>query len=77
MEDPRQYFMVITYDNNQVEIKYLWEYSTAVMVLEGETAKDVVLWMDSWTWELEKEGWDAENKQWYPYPDVSDLKCAS
>lgn len=71
-----QIYYGLIYNEETIEAKRLWTYSETISMLDDETAKDIILWMDSWEWELEKEGWDKETRQWYPCPEWSNLESA-
>lgn len=74
--DVFQIYYGMIYSEEKIEAKRLWTYSESISMLNDETAKDIILWMDSWEWELEKEGWDMETRQWYPCSDWSHLYSA-
>ena len=63
------------YNEEGNEVVPLWSYDSAVAIMDNKSAKEIILWMDSWEWELEKEGWDEETEQWYTCSDWSNLGC--
>lgn len=74
--EPIQLYCAVRYNEDVAEVVPIWNYDSAVRILEEESAKEIILWIDSWEWELEKEGWDEETNQWYPCSDWSNLGCA-
>ena len=72
----RQNFYGLTYGETEIETVRLWCYGSVVNILNDEDAKEVILWIDSWEWELDKEYWDEETQQWYPNPKSSKLDSA-
>ena len=73
--DVSQTFYALDYNGKAVESVILWSYHESIMIFDNETAEEIIFWMDSWEWELQKEGWDEDTKQWYPSPDWSNLEC--
>ena len=70
---PVQTYYTLTYTEG-INAKEVWDYTEDIMIMNNETAKEIILWMDSWEWELDKKGWDDETQQWYPDPDYSRLE---
>ncbi len=73
--EPIQFYCAVRYNEEGNEVVPLWSYDSAVGIMDNKSAKEIILWMDSWEWEMEKEGWDEETEQWYPCSDWSNLGC--
>lgn len=69
-----QLYYVLKYTDEGIEAERIWDYRESIMLINDESGKEIVLWMDSWEWELDKKGWDDETQQWYPDPDYSRLE---
>lgn len=70
-----QLYCAVRYNEDGADVVPIWNYDSAVSMLNDDSAKEIILWMDSWEWELDKEGWDEKTEQWYPCSDWSNLGC--